>query len=308
MQDFAGPSPTDHTTDASTTGPVIHDGDMNSFMADVIERSMTVPVLVYFWADWSENCAQLTPVLEKMITQAAGALHMVKLNFDQSQQLAAQMKIQSVPTAVVFANQRPVDAFAGVKTEAEVKEFLSKYAPDMQPSLVEQMLAQAEEFCAAEDYASAGALYSQAMQTEPDNMLAIAGLATCLIRLDDLENAETVLNGAPKQHQNAPEILGARAALETAAQVAGLGDAASLEQALAQNADDHQARFDLALVLWAGGAQEAAADHLLEIVRRDRSWQDDGARKQLVKFFEIAGLMDPFTIKMRKKLSSLLFV
>lgn len=308
MQDMGGAGADQQTMNAPGGDAIIRDGDMSTFMTDVIEKSMAVPVLVYFWTEWSENCKQLTPLLHKVITQAAGAVHLVQLNFDQCQQLATQMKIQSVPTAVLFANQRPVDAFAGVKSEAEIKDFITKYAPDMQPSPVEQMLEQAAEFFTAEDFQSAGALYSQAMQLEAENGLAIAGLAQCLIKLDDLENAATVLNGVSKAQETVPEIMAARAALEMAGQLEDLGDQGALEKAVAQDANDHQARFDLALILWGRGDQDAAADHLLEIVARDRAWQDDGARKQLIKFFEIVGLMEPFTIRVRKKLSSLLFV
>jgi len=307
MQEFDGPNRPGGAAAGTADAAVIKDVDMSGFMADVIEKSMTVPVVVSFWADWSENCRQLGPRLEKVVRQAGGAVHLARINFEQNQQLAAQMKIQSVPTVVVFANQRPVDAFAGVKSEAEIKEFISRYAPEMQPSPVEQALAEAAALFAAGDYQAAGGLYSQVMQTEAENAEAIAGLAQCLIKLDDLDNARQILENIPKQHENHAALAAARAALEMAGQLADLGDAAALEQALAADADDHQARFDLALVLWAQGQQEAAADHLLEIVARDRGWNEDGARKQLVKFFEIAGPMAPFTVRMRKKLSSLLF-
>ena len=286
---------------------LIKDSDMTTFVTDVIEKSMSLPVLVYFYSAWSENCKKLTPVLEKLITQAAGAVHMVRLDFEQNQQLAAQMKIQSVPTVVVFSEQRPVDAFAGVKPEAEVKAFIARFAPEMQPSPVEQMIEQAQAFFAAEDFSEAGALYSQILQTEAGNPLAIAGMANCLMRLNDLENARTILASTPKEHENNAGILAARAALEMAEQLSELGDAAALEAALAKDENNHQARFDLALIRWAGGQRETAAELLLDIVTRDRGWKDDGARKQLLKFFEIAGLMDPFTISVRKKLSSLLF-
>lgn len=298
----------DQKSDSSGgAGALIKDTDMSTFMVDVIEKSATVPVLVSFYSEWSENCKQLTPILEKIITQAGGAVHMVRVNLEQNQQLAAQMKIQSVPTVVVFSDQRPVDAFSGVKPEAEVKEFIARYAPEMQPSPAEQMIGQAAELFEAGDYQTAGGLYSEVLQTEADNADAIAGLTHCLIKMDDLENAGAVLKSTPKQHENHAAIAGARAALDMAGQLADLGDAAALEKALAADENDHQARFDLALILWAKGEQDAAADHLLSIVSRDRSWNEDGARKQLVKFFEIVGAMEPFTVKVRKKLSSILF-
>ncbi len=314
MQDFDKPSQPDDTGTPQPepeTGPLIKDSDMSTFMVDVIEKSTVVPVLVYFWTDWSENCKKLTPVLEKVVTQAGGAVHMVRINFEQNQQLAGQMKIQSVPTVVVFSGQRPVDAFAGVKSEAEVKAFIGRFAPEMQPSPVEQMIVQADSLFGAKDFKNAGDLYSQALQAESDNAQALAGLGQCLIQLGDLVNAKSVLSSSPKHHENHEAIVAAFAALDLASQVADFkeagADVKSLEKAIAADENNHQARFDLALILWAQGNQEAAADHLLNIVGRDRSWNEDGARRQLVKFFEIVGLMDPFTIKVRKKLSSILF-
>jgi len=316
MQKFGGPESTsDGTTQGpeegnaaqQTAGALIKDTDMSRFMADVIEKSMAVPVLVSFHTAWSENCKQLTPILEKVIKQAGGAVHMVRIDFEQNQQLAAQMKIQTVPTVVVFSEQRPVDAFAGVKTEAEVKEFIARFAPEMQPSPAEQMIEQAAELFAGGDYPSAGGLYSEALQAEPDNAPALGGLAQSLIKMGDLENAQNILNSVPKQHDNHAAITAARAMLDMAAQLSDLGDAGALEQAIQEDENNHQARFDLALILWAQGEQEAAANHLLDIVARDRSWQEDAARKQLVKFFEIIGPMEPLTVKIRKKLSSLLF-
>lgn len=288
-------------------GPLIKDTDMSTFMMDVIEKSASVPVLVNFHSAWSENCKQLMPILEKLVTLGGGAVHMVNVDFEKNQQLAAQMKIQSVPTVVVFSGQRPVDAFAGVKTEAEVKEFITKFAPDMQSSPSEQLIEQADILFEQAQYEEAGGLYSQALQGEADNALAIAGLAQSLIKLGDLENADVVLNSCPKHHETHAVIIAARAAFDMAGQLGDLGDSVALEQAIAEDADNHQARFDLALILWAKGEQEPAAEHLLTIVSRDRSWNEDGARKQLVKFFEILGPMEPLTVKIRKKLSSLLF-
>lgn len=307
MQEVNGPNAGPHQADTNDTGALIKDTDMATFMTDVIEKSAAVPVLVSFYADWSESCKQLTPLLEKLVNQAGGALQMVRVNFEQNQQLAGQMKIQSVPTVVVFSGQRPVDAFSGVKSEAEIKEFIARFAPEMQPSPGEVMLEQADALFAQEDYLPAGDLYSQAAQNGADTALTLAGLAQCLLKLNDLENAATVLKDTPKQHENHPAILAARAALDMAEQLSGLGDATALAQALKDDENNHQARFDLALVLWAKDDREAAADHLLEIVSRDRAWNEDGARKQLVKFFEIIGPMEPLTVKIRKKLSSILF-
>ncbi|MBL4802393.1 MAG: co-chaperone YbbN [Emcibacter sp.] len=307
MQDVNGPDTTPMNAGTTDTGALIKDTDMTNFMADVIEKSMTVPVLVSFYSAWSENCKLLTPILEKLVKQAAGGIQMVRIDFEKNQQLAGQMKIQAVPTVVVFSDQRPVDAFSGVKPEAEIKKFIARFVPEMQASPAEEMIEQADALFAEENYQDAGGLYSQVMQEEADNPLAIAGLGQCLIKMDDLENAGAVVNGTPKQHDNHPAILAVRAALEMANQLSKLGDSAPLEKAIKDDENNHQARFDLALILWAKGEQDAAAEHLLEIVSRDRAWDKDGARKQLVKFFEIVGPMEPFTVKIRKKLSSILF-
>jgi len=305
MQDINGPE----TPGAQGTAgaDVIHHTDMSTFMKEVIEQSTTVPVMVSFYADWSENCKSLNPLLEKLVLQAGGAIHLCHINIDQNQQLASQMQIQSVPTVVLFKDGRPLDAFGGMKNEAEIKDFMAKHIGEMAASPVEQIIEQAQMAFSAEDFQSAGALYSEALQAEAGNPVALAGLGQCLIRLEDLDNATSVLDSVEKSHENHADILQARAALDMARQLADLGDVDQLKAAIADNADDFQARFDLALCLWARGAQDEAAAQLLEIIARDRSWNEDGARKQLVKFFEVAGQASPFAIATRKKLSSLLF-
>lgn len=286
---------------------VIHHTDMSTFMVDVIEKSNSLPVLLSFYTDWSENCKSLTPMLEKVVLQAAGAIHLCHINMDQNKQLASQMQIQSVPTVVLFKDGRPADALGNVKTEAEIKAFIGKHIGELAASPVEQMIAQAEEAFSLSDFQTAGGLYSEVLQAEPGNPEALAGLAQSLIRLKDLDNAASVLAGVEKVNENHAAILQARAALEMATQLADLGDVDELKARIAANADDHEARHDLALCLWAQGSQEEAAEQLLEIIGRDRSWNEDGARKQLVKFFDIAGQAAPFSIATRKKLSSLLF-
>lgn len=295
--------------DGVDQGPagLIKDTDTSTFMADVIEASQEVLVLVDFWAPWCEPCKALTPVLEKVVNEAGGAVRLVKVNIDDNQQIAAQMQIRSVPTVVAFKDGRPVDAFAGALPADKIKEFISRFAGEIGPSPLEQMLEQATSLMEVKDFEAAGAIYSQILQAEPQNVVAIAGLTRVLIELGDLENAENVLNSAPANLENKPEITSARAALDMAKQAGDLGEVTELEAALFENQDNHQARFDLALALWAQGRREEAGDQLLEIIARDREWNEDGARAQLVKFFEIAGPADPFTLKARRKLSSLLF-
>ncbi|WP_138378996.1 thioredoxin [Luteithermobacter gelatinilyticus] len=302
MQDmnFAGATPSD-------TGDLIKDSTISGFMKDVIETSQQVPVLVDFWAPWCEPCKALTPTLEQVVKEAKGAVRLVKINIDENQQLAAQMQIRSVPTVVMFSGGRPVDAFAGALNADQIRQFIARFVGEVGPSPEEQLLEQAAMLKEQGDLENAGALYSQLLQSDPEHAGAIAGLAKVLIQMGDLENARNVLSSAPAEQENNAEILSARRELEMAEQAAELGDVTELEAKLFENPENHQARFDLALALWAQQRREEAGEQLLEIIRRDRSWNEDGARQQLVKFFEIAGPADPFTVKMRQKLSSLLF-
>lgn len=286
---------------------IIIDVDMSNFGAEVIEKSLEIPVIVDFWAPWCEPCKTLGPLLEKIIIEAGGAIRMAKINIDENQEIAQQMQIRSVPTVVAFVGGRPVDAFNGAKPESEIREFLAKIAPDLGPSEIEQMLSAAEQQYDQENYQDAGGLYSQALQMDAENPTAIAGLVMSLIKLNDLENAGHILSGLDEPLKNKPAITAASAALDTALKISELGDTDTLTAALEKNDQDHRSRFDLALALWAKGEQDEAADHLLFIIAADKEWQDDGARKQLVKFFEMAGPMDPFTLRARRKLSSLLF-
>lgn len=288
-----------------TPSPYIIDVDMSGFVSEVIEKSMEVPVIVDFWAPWCEPCKTLGPIIEKVVAQAKGAVILAKVNIDDAQEIAAQMQIRSVPTVVAFVGGRPVDAFAGVKSETELKLFIEKIAPDIGPSEIDQLLEFAKAQEAEGNLKEAGSAYSQIVQMDETNNEALAGLATVFIKLGDLENAKNVLAEAPDR--NNPAIRAAHAALDTAVQVEGLDDIETLRNALDKNIDDHQARFNLALQLWARGERDEAADQLLYIYKSDKEWQDDGARKQLLKFFEVAGPMDPFTTAARRKLSSLLF-
>lgn len=285
--------------------PNIIDVDMTSFVGDVIEKSSEVPVIVDFWAPWCEPCKTLGPTLEKIVTEADGAVILAKINIDENQEIAAQMQIRSVPTVVAFVEGRPVDAFAGVKPESEIRDFIAKVAPNMGPSEIDQMLTLAAEHYEQENYEEAGAAYSEALQLDSENNDAIAGLASSLIKMGDLENAGHVLSAA--KDKNHPAITAAQAALDTLMQIGDVGDLEELKKAVKKKPQDYQARFDLALALWAAEAQDEAADHLLYIIAADKEWQEDGARKQLLKFFEMAGPMDPFTVLARRKLSSLLF-
>jgi putative thioredoxin len=264
---------------------LIKDSDTRSFMADVIDASRQVPVLVDFWAPWCGPCKQLTPALEKIVREAKGALRLVKVNVDENQQLAAQMRIQSIPAVFAFVNGQPVDGFMGALPEAELKKFVSRLTGADIGAEIESILNEADTALAAKNYKVAGQIYGDILGADRENLRAIAGLARAQIGTGDLDGARATLAAIPVY----------------------TGEIARLSQAVEQSPADHQARHDLAIALNAAGRREEALDHLLGIVRRQRDWNEDAARKQLVKFFEAWGPKDELTIAGRKRLSSILF-
>ncbi|GJD78112.1 thioredoxin [Methylobacterium gregans] len=286
---------------------LIKDTTTATFRQDVIAESMNRPVLVDFWAPWCGPCKQLTPVLEKAVTAAGGAVVLVKMNIDEHPSIAGQLGIQSIPAVIAFQRGQPVDGFMGAVPESQVKEFIARLAGPAGPSPIEAALEEATRLIAEGDLAGASEIYAAILEQEPDNVPALAGLAKIQLDAGELENARQVLAMVPEAKANDPALAGIRAALELAEQAASLGDLAGLQAQVEANPDDHQARFDLALGLAARGDRSAAVDHLIEIRRRDRDWNEDGARKQLLQFFEAWGVMDPDTIRGRRKLSTLLF-
>jgi putative thioredoxin len=286
---------------------LIKETTTQAFRADVLEPSRTVPVLVDFWAPWCGPCRQLTPVLEKAVRNAKGKVRLVKMNIDDHPQIPGQLGIQSIPAVIAFKNGQPLDGFMGAIPESQVTAFIERVAGPIGPSAAEQAMSAAEEAFAAKDYSGAASLYSAVLQGEADNLGALAGLVRCYVALGEIEQARGLLGGlTPAQEQDAA-IRGARAALDAVAQAESLGQPADLVRRLEQNPADHQTRFDLALALNAQGDRAGAADQLLEIVRRDRAWNEEAARKQLVQFFEAWGAKDPAAVKGRQRLSSLLF-
>lgn len=277
------------------------------FMTEVIEASREKPVLVDFWAPWCGPCKQLTPVLEKTVAEARGAVKLVKMNIDDHPEIPGQMGIQSIPAVVAFVDGKPKDAFMGVQSEAEIRRFLEKLAGAQGPSPIEEALQQAEAMAASGDMSQAANLFAAVLQQEPQNADALAGMGDLYLKSDDLERARSMLEAIPADKLEEAKPASLKAAIELAEQAEDLGDLADLERKVEADPSDHQSRFDLAIALSAAGKHEEAADQLLEIMRRDRQWNDDGARTQLLQFFEAWGPTDPATATSRRKLSSLLF-
>ena len=285
----------------------IKDTTTQAFMKDVIEESKRQPVLVDFWAPWCWPCKQLTPVLEKAVRASKGKVKLAKMNIDEHPAIPGQLGIQSIPAVIAFSNGQPVDGFMGALPESQVVAFLErltkgKVAPDDK-----DVLKAADAALADGDAASAAQLYAQLLQQDAQNVHALAGLARCYVETGALEQAKQTLDMIPEAKRNEAPVAAARAALDVAEQAKSVGPLAELEAKVLANPLDHQARFDFAIALNAKGKREEAAQQLLEIVKRDRKWSDDGARKQLVQFFEAWGFTDPAAVEGRKKLSSILF-
>ena len=296
---------------APSDASVVKNGSTATFMADVIEASREAAIVVDFWAPWCGPCKQLGPAIEKAVRDARGKVRLVKINVDENQELAAQMRIQSIPAVYAFKDGRPVDGFVGALPESQVKQFVQRLltaagGPAADP--VAEALALAKEAAAAGDHARASNIYQQILEHEPGNVDSLAGLARAAVQKKDFAKAKQYLAQVPKEQNGHAEIAAARAALElaeTGAKAAGaIGE---LKARVAQNPADHQARYDLAGALFAGGEREHAIDELLELIRRDRAWNEEAARKQLLKFFEAIGLSDPLTVAARRRLSAILF-
>jgi putative thioredoxin len=289
----------------TTSSLLIKDATTASFSADVITESARQPVLVDFWAPWCEPCKQLAPILEKTVKAAGGKVKLVKMNIDEHPEIPGRLGVRSIPAVIAFQRGQPVDGFMGALPEREVKGFIERLAGPIEDDA--DRLAEAEALAAAGDGEGAAELYAAILAEKPGDPAAVAGLAKFFIAAGEIESAKKVLASVAAGGERDTAIIAAKAALDLAEQAAAVGDSSELEQRIAANPEDHQARFDFAILLNAQNRREEAAAELLTIIKRDRAWNDDGARKQLLQFFDAWGPMDPATVSARKKLSTLLF-
>jgi putative thioredoxin len=301
LQTGAAPAPT-----AAPEG-LIKETTTQGFMKDVIEESKRQPVLIDFWAPWCGPCKQLTPILEKVVKAAKGKVKLVKMNIDDHPAIPGQMGIQSIPAVIAFVNGQPADGFMGALPESQVAAFIERLTKGKIGGEAQDLMKAAEQALAEGDAQSAAQVYAQLIQEDETNIGAIAGLARCYLAVGQIDKAKETLAKVPEAKRSDAAVAAARAALEVAEQANSVGPAGELEKKVAANPLDHQARFDLAVALSAAGKRSDAVEHLLEVVRRDRKWNDDGARKQLVQFFEAWGPTDEATIAGRRRLSSILF-
>ena len=290
---------------------LIKDTSEATFMADVVEASQTVPVIVDFWAPWCGPCKTLGPMLEDAVRAAKGAVKMVKINVDEAQQIAGQLQIQSIPTVYAFFKGQPVDGFQGALPQSEIKAFIDRVIKAGGGEAPGEELSEA--VAAADDMLAEGAAqdaldtFAAILGEDPNHAGAYGGMVRAYIALDQLDQAEAHLNGAPIEISKAPELEAAHAQLQLARQAADAGPVAELQAAVDANPNDMQARFDLAQALYATGDAEGAVAHLLELFRRDREWNDGAAKTQLFTIFDALKANDPVVLNGRRKLSSMIF-
>jgi putative thioredoxin len=292
---------------AAAAPDLIKDSDSQNFMADVIEASQEVPVIVDFWAPWCGPCKQLGPTIEKVVKAAQGKVKLVKINIDDSPEIAQQLRIQSIPAVFAFHQGQPVDAFVGAQPESQVRAFVEKLAGGIGPSPVDEALEAAQAALDGSEVAAAGNLFGQVVQADPGNPEAIGGLARCYILNHDLDHARQTLDLVPEEHKEHAAVVAAQSALALAEQASNAGDPTELRQAVEADPTNHQARYDLAIALMGNGDNEGAIDQLLEILKKGADWNEGAAKTQLLKIFEALGPTNDLTKSGRRRLSAILF-
>ncbi|HWV02628.1 MAG TPA: co-chaperone YbbN [Devosia sp.] len=301
---------------ATPPGALVRDSTDRAFKADVIDASLEAPVLVDFWAPWCGPCRSLSPNIEKVVKEKAGKIRLVKINIDENPQIAGQLGVQSIPAVFAFAGGRPVDAFLGNIPESEVRKFADKViaaAPAGRPAQgsvedeIKNALTAAKEGLAAGDLNTAAQIYGMVLQHQPENAEALLGMARVYLKAGEAEQAQAVFGTIPEAARKGADYASLAAELKLLTEAAAVGGTADLARKVEKAPDDHQARYDLAIALNAEGKRVEAAEQLVTLMKRDRTWNDDGARKKLLEFFEAWGAKDAATLKGRRLLSSLLF-
>jgi putative thioredoxin len=294
---------------------LIKDSDQTKFAKDVLEASRTVPVIVDFWAPWCGPCKTLQPTIEKVVKEAKGAVKLVKINIDQNQMLAQQLRIQSIPAVYAFFGGRPVDGFMGAVPESQVKQFVDRLvqaaggAPGAEGGAddLAAALDHAKQAIAENDYSLAAQIYNEVIEVDPENVAAIAGLARCHLQAGNADQAKSLLGKVPAKDKNNAEVVALLASIDLAEKAKEAGPVADLKAKAEADPKDFQTRLDLAMAYWAGEQRKEAVDELLAMIKLDRNWNEAAARQQLLKFFEALGFTDPLSVDGRKRLSTILF-
>lgn len=294
---------------SNTDEILIKDVNEDTFMDDVIEASKTSPIVVDFWAPWCGPCKTLGPALEAEVKATNGKIKMVKVDIDQNQNLASQMRIQSIPAVFAFVDGQPIDGFMGAKAPSELKSFVEKLLENVKDDGgdLSEAIAVADEMLEAGEYDDAAETFEAILGEDPERSPAFVGLFKAKMGAKKIDEAQKMLEEIPTALVNKPEILALQAQIDLTNQTEGLGEINDLREALKNDLDNHQIRFDLALALFTAGETNDAIQELLTIFRKDQEWNDDAARQQLFKFFDILGGDDPITLSGRRQLASMLF-